>query len=326
MTGVSRAARTWTGCVRGDSAARLTSVCAVVLVAAGNILACDAPLLLSAGVDLRTDGDHLAARDGDPDSAADTHSPSDSGPAGDGDSQGDVVAGDASPGDSAQTGDDPSPGDPPLATGPCADQVRALADAMAQAGNGCAGVVRFSLFEHELLGFQLLCGPYQTIDEEQALDLARSEGRCGYSGARVISPPDPDDAYVFYVPALDLGCGAVVSSETGLTLFAGSFIWQGDGDITYPASWRDPSLLGSACAAQSMPASVRGYNLVVGEDLSAEKTEAALADVAGTALPDALALRGELRSAVILEYPRRLGVYDGRTAEWIVILNGGQLR
>jgi hypothetical protein len=197
---------------------------------------------------------------------------------------------------------------------------------MAEAGEGCAGVVRFSLLERELLGFQLLCGPYQTLDEEQARDLARSDGQCGYGGAEIISPSEPNDAYVFYVPALDEGCGAAVSSETGLTLFGGTFIWQGYGDITYPTGWRDPGELGSACAAQAVPASARGYNLVVGEDLAADKIDAALADIADTALPDALALRGELRGAIILEYPRKLGLYEGQTAEWIVILNGGHAR
>jgi hypothetical protein len=42
-----------------------------------------------------------------------------------------------------------------------------------------------------------------------------------------------------------------------------------------------------------------------------------------TAIPAAMWSGGKVHDAVVLRYPRSVGMFDPNTAEWIALINGG---
>ncbi|MBW2276159.1 MAG: hypothetical protein JRF63_01635 [Deltaproteobacteria bacterium] len=141
----------------------------------------------------------------------------------------------------------------------------------------------------------------------------------------MLNDPSPEDEYVFYDPPGDFGGCSAVSAETGLSVFGGSIIWGGSGEITYPDSWRSPLELGEECSTPSGVFPTQGYDLVGGTALDADSVSAAIAVVSQTAVPAAFLVGGYNFNVVVLRYPRTVGVFDPTTAEWIVLWNGGWL-
>lgn len=117
-----------------------------------------------------------------------------------------------------------------------------------------------------------------------------------------------------------------MSGDTGLALFGGSIHWMGEGDITYPATWRPAAELASGCEASGGPGVSSGYDLAAdGAPLSTAEVDAAVAVVADTALMRAFWGGGYVFTTVVLRYPRTVGAFDPTTAEWVVLLSGGWL-
>jgi len=205
----------------------------------------------------------------------------------------------------------------------------ALSDAIASETSGvktCSAVVRLDHQSMDVLGFQIICGSYAQIDETEARQTAQSDTGYGSAGA-FLSGPNPEDGYVFYESPGDFGGTAVVNARNGLSVFGGSIIWSGTGEITYPSTWRPAEDLGPDCIpmVNALPPSARGFDLRDGIELGAAEVDAALSEAWNTALPDGLLKVGYVFDAVVLLYPRTVGAFDPATAERIVIVNAGWL-
>jgi hypothetical protein len=130
------------------------------------------------------------------------------------------------------------------------------------------------------------------------------------------------DEFVFYWSAGDLSAEAAVSVRTGKTVFGGSIIWAGAGEIKHPKTWSAPAELGSICSpAEPIPSS-RGVSTFEGV-LDAREVSGALTAVWNTAIPGALSRSGQVAlEAVVLYYPPFVGGYDPRQPpQSIVIIN-----
>jgi hypothetical protein len=207
----------------------------------------------------------------------------------------------------------------------CAAEVAALADEIyAELGRSSTVVVRLDHDTRALLGFQMFIGRYARVTEAQARATAQIDTGYGAIG-KMLNPADPEDAYVFYEAPGDFGGAAAVSAHTGLSVFGGSIIWAGSGEITYPASWRPVAGLGVNCPKVGRIPTSRGYDLVAGAPLGQADIDQALAVVEKTAVPAAIWQGGYLFDAVVLRYPRSVGLFIPATAEWIVLISGGWL-
>lgn len=214
---------------------------------------------------------------------------------------------------------------PAVDSGACADVVQALS---AEYGGvkSCTTTVRLSYTSLELLGFSVACGPYAGSTEASAATASQAATGFG-AGARQIAGAQPTDEWLFVQDPGDFGGVGAVAVRTGLAVFGGSVVWNGAGDLTYPASWRPASELGVGCGvatAVHLPP-LRAFALE-GETLPAPPAaEQALATVWATAVPDALGPVSYVFDAVALAYPRTVGAFDPSTAEWIVMVNSGWL-
>ncbi len=203
----------------------------------------------------------------------------------------------------------------------------ALAQAIAAQAAGvvtCTSVVRLDYTSHAVLGYRIQCGPYAQTTEAEARAAAQTDTGFGAAG-QSLAGAAPEDDYVFYESPGDFGGAAAVSARSGLTAFGGGIVWDGAGDITYPAAWDPPAGLGDKCTPASTPPAARGFDLRGGSALPAADVDAALAVVWQTALPDGLWAGGYVFDAMVLLYPRTVGAFDPATAEWIVLVNSGWL-
>jgi len=207
----------------------------------------------------------------------------------------------------------------------CEDLVAAIASETGIVGS-CTAIVRLNYTSMAILGWQLLCGSYSMpVTEAEARAQAQADTGYGASGT-MVNPASPEDEYVFFQAPGDFGGAAAVSARTGLSVFGGSIIWMGTGDITYPDDWRPASDLGQDCPRYpTLPPAV-GYRIAESsEALSAGEVSAALDVVWDTALPEGMWTSNYIFDAVVLLYARSVGAFDPSTAEWIVLVNGGWL-
>lgn len=185
-------------------------------------------------------------------------------------------------------------------------------------------VVRLDHDTRALLGYALVLGRYAATDEAGARATAQAETGYGAAG-RLLSGPEPEDAWVFYQSPGDFGGVGVVSARTSLAVFGGGIVWDGRGDISYPTAWSPATDLASGCTTTGDSGRTRGFDLVSGEALDSGDVDAALAVVRQTALVDAMWSGGYVFDSVVLRYPRSVGVFDPTSAEWIVLVSGGWL-
>ncbi len=143
----------------------------------------------------------------------------------------------------------------------------------------------------------------------------------------LISGPSPQDEFVFYESPGDFGGASAVSARNGLAVFGGTIVWDGEGMVAYPKTWRDPAELGFGCWTQSLAVpSMRQFDLT-GMQFSPDGPTAndALDAVWHSALPLGLAQGGYIFDVVALLYPRSVGAFNPSTAEWVVLVNAGWL-
>ena len=191
----------------------------------------------------------------------------------------------------------------------------------------CTTVVRLGYESLAILGFQLSCGKYAQADETTARATADADTGYGLAG-NALSGATPQDEYVFWEPPGDFGGVGVVNARNGLSVFGGSIIWGGTGEISFPADWRPAADLGPDCIpmTNALPPPSRGFDLSAGgTELGAAEVDDALTQAWVTALPDGLMQGGYVFDAVVLLYPRTVGVFEPSTAEWIVMVNSGWL-
>jgi hypothetical protein len=134
----------------------------------------------------------------------------------------------------------------------------------------------------------------------------------------LVSQPSTDFAWVFSTSPSDFGGVAVVGAQ-GLTLFAGSIIWSGTGEIVFPTAW-SMSDLGSGCSPKRDALPVRGIDLSSSDEFAS--------DAAGQLALDSVLPTiwrkwgGDISRLLVLLYPRTGGAFDAKNAEYIVFLNG----
>ena len=207
----------------------------------------------------------------------------------------------------------------------CATEIAALQGEIYQTpGQSCTAIVRLDHDSLALLGFELVCGKYASVTESQARAAAFADSGYGQAG-QMLNAQSPEDAFVFYESPGDFGGCAAVSARTGLTVFGGSIIWMGTGQITHPKTWRAVGPLGANCPPAGGVPKSQGYDLVNGAALAQTDVDKAVAVVLKTAIPGAMWKGGYVFDAVVLRYPRSVGAFDPTSAEWIVLVNGGWL-
>ena len=210
---------------------------------------------------------------------------------------------------------------------PSADCKAALASIAEQTSGvkACTTLVRLDYQTYAIKGFHIFCDPYAATTEAAARATAQADTGFGQAGQFLSGPVPVEDEYVFWESPGDFGGAGVVSARSGKTVFGGGVVWAGAGQITYPATFQPPGLLGEKCDNVSPLPSARGWDLGGGQPLSTAQITAALDVVWGTALPDGLAQGGYLFDAVVLLYPPSVGAVDPTVAEWEVLVNSGWL-
>ena len=199
----------------------------------------------------------------------------------------------------------------------------------------CTGVARFDYESLEPLGYAIFCADGTSVDEAAArataaqdLDLASLPG--GPEPGALISDPAAslmggEEMFVFFEPPNDFGHVAAVNARNGLTLFGGSIVRMGSGDVLYPQAWSPASALGSGCHDPSLSlGGVASFDLSQsGGPIpdSPRVTQAMMDTVMPGALLDGTA--AYLKNTVILLYPRSIGEFDPSTAEYVVMVNAG---
>jgi hypothetical protein len=204
----------------------------------------------------------------------------------------------------------------------CEKEISALASEMYKTIGSCTSVVRLDYQTMKIIAFQLICGKYNKVSLETAAETSLKD--TGYGGT-LLNKNDQEDFFIFYMSPGDFGGTGVVSGHTGLSVFGGSIIWMGTGQITYPKTWRDPDELGSGCPEIKTDKPVKGYDLSMEVSPSEDTYKNAAKVVFKTALPEAIYYGGYLFDVTVLLYPRTVGMFYPGNAEWIVLLNSGWL-
>ncbi|APR75259.1 Hypothetical protein A7982_00605 [Minicystis rosea] len=209
-------------------------------------------------------------------------------------------------------------------TATCESLAEAIAAVM-QGTEACTAVVRLDYGSHSVLGFDVKCAPYAASNEEKARATAQADTGQGQAG-QSIAGAQPEDEWVFWQGAGDFGGSAAVSRRNGTSVFGGTTVWSGKGEITYPKAWKPVSAIGLGCGQTGQePPQARGFDLGTGQKLAESDVTAALAVVWNTAVPAGLRQKGYVFDAMVLLYPRTVGAFDPTTAEWIVLVNSGWL-
>jgi len=210
-------------------------------------------------------------------------------------------------------------GVPPACTTAAADLTEEM---YSEAGRSCSATVRLDYLTLEVLGFELFCGNYASLDEAGARAAAERDTGIG-AEAVLVNPDDHADNWVF----LDAtGAAALVSAYNGLVVFGGTWGSDAAGELTWPETWRDAALLAEGCPPSGRIPTARGFDLSDGAaPLTGAELDAALSAVKDTALLEGFWQGGYVFNATVLLYPRRTLPFDESTAEWIVILGGGWL-
>lgn len=206
------------------------------------------------------------------------------------------------------------------------DCQQVVADLAAQAGgvHTCTTLVRLDYQTLTVKSYHLECAPYAATSESAAR--ATAEADTGYGqGNQLISGANPEDEYVFWEPAGDFGGAGVVNARNGKSVFGGSVVWDGAGQITYPDSFLPAALLGPGCGSLAPKTTARGFDLGSGLALPQGDVDAAVDVVWSTALPDGLWQNSYVFDAMVLLYSPTVGAMDPATAEWLVLVNSGWL-
>ncbi len=201
----------------------------------------------------------------------------------------------------------------------CEDVKADIANEVARGGS-CAAVVRLDHATREIRSAHVACGPTMAVSPVRARAVAERDTGFGVD-AQLVSGLAPVDEYVFWEPPSDRGGVAVVSARNGATVFGGSIVWGGPGEVVYPVAYRHPSAVGPTCSSSAPRPSARGISLETLDELSGPDVDAALDAVWATALPDGVALGASLLDAMVLLYAPQVGMFDPSAAEWVVILN-----
>jgi hypothetical protein len=194
----------------------------------------------------------------------------------------------------------------------------------AQTGT-CTAVVRLDYTSLAVLGHAFVCGPYTAGNEAKAraqadADATFPEAEAAGHGDVLMAGDTEGAEWLFYQSPGDFGGAAAVSARSGLTVFAGSIVWSGTGTLLVPAQWSS-SELGRGCSSPMFP--IRAFDLRSGSAFTSGDWSAAARVVFESALPSALVKLGGVFDSVLLLYPRTVGEFDPKKAEYVMLINGG---
>lgn len=210
------------------------------------------------------------------------------------------------------------------ATATCETAKQTLSAELYEVLGACTVALRFDYESKAALGHQVFCGEYKATTARVASEQAEADIGYGTMGT-VLNGSNSDGPYLFYAAPGDFGWAAAVDRNTGLSVFGGSIIWLGTGDISYPSAWREPAELPSGCTSSGNYTVTQGWDLRDGSALPSTDVDELLAKVSDTVLVDAFYTGGYLFDASVLLYPRAVGAFDPSQAEWVVLLSGGWL-
>lgn len=188
----------------------------------------------------------------------------------------------------------------------------------------CTIALRLDYESKAFLGYQVFCSSYTQISARDASEQAANDTGFGLDGT-VLSGGSTDGPHLFYAAPAAPGWVAAVDRNIGLSVFGGSILASGTGDITYPLSWRDSAEIAEGCASSGNYTVTGGWDLRSGTALASEDVDAVLARVANTIVPDAFYSGGYIFDATVLLYPRSTEPFDPSTAEWVTLISGGWL-
>lgn len=201
----------------------------------------------------------------------------------------------------------------------CTAEADVLAKALVLTGRACDIVLRFDYESKAPLGYQFFCGEPTSVDETQAR--ARANEDTGYGDGTALSSSS-FTVYAFYEAPGDFGGASVVSGVTGMSLFGGSIVWDGTGEIVYPETWRSADELGSRCVPSMGVGSFGAVDFLQSPDGFNEEASALLDLVNETAVPAAVWRDGEyIYETTVIRYPRTVGAFNPANAEWLAIVH-----
>ena len=198
----------------------------------------------------------------------------------------------------------------------CSVEIQALSDEIHAIEQGCTAIFRLGHPLMELLGFQLVCGPQNTITEEEARGLSQ------LCSGDMLSDPYLHGQFVFCdKPTSEELCAFSASADTGMLTFEGWTVewWS---EITFPDTWRSPVELGENCGQQVDVQIVIGRDLTNCNRLATEEVDGAIEVVFKTAIPAAFVSNGSIMNVVVLRFPIEFDMVIPRPADWIVLING----
>jgi hypothetical protein len=167
-------------------------------------------------------------------------------------------------------------------------------------------------------GYAVTCGPSSPTDVAGGLAVVNPAGDTDVGQLGHVGPSDAE-LLAYYREPGDFGAAAVVSSRSGLLVWSGTVVWDGRGDHTFPTSWQSADDLGWGCTSTATPATTFGWDFRDNAALSGAEVDRVSAVAAASASFDALATQGSLTSVGVYRYPRTVGEFDSRQAEWLVI-------
>jgi len=196
-------------------------------------------------------------------------------------------------------------------------KVSLAAEFFAELGS-CTVTARFRYQDQEFIGYRVFCSSYDFVDQSTARQVAVADNE---QGTYSIYLPSTESMHLWYSSPSDIGKVAAVASYTGKSVFGGSIIWDGMGSITLPVgSWRSPGSAGVDCEFLAPINTIKGIDLRDGNELEASTFNAIIEAIKATAIPAAMWSGGYVEDAVVLLYPRSVGIFDPTTAEYVLLL------
>lgn len=143
--------------------------------------------------------------------------------------------------------------------------------------------------------------------------------RYSYTSDNRITPESGLNFHFFYQSPIDFGNLSIISARTGLTVFEGTTIWMGTGQVETLAQWLDASEAASGCSLSTqitIPAFVDFSPPSLGYKTALKNLWET------TAIPMALSNTDNiLQDGAVYPYAPRVGMFDPSVAEWVILLN-----
>lgn len=191
-------------------------------------------------------------------------------------------------------------------------------------GPACSTVFRLDFRTLTPLGYGSLCDAYGAADEASARQ--KAEGyMVGVDGSTVtVTEPGAPDLFVFRrSSSYERRVIAISARHGGFVFGAITGNYSPATDMSFPFVFYEGDELGLGCLPKTPRPSARGFDLVVGGPLAADRVQAAIDAVWHTAVPDGLADGGSIFDAMVLLTQPDYDTFRPERARYTVIVNSG---